>query len=61
MYYVEERQFDELLEAIAFCKSRPATTLTNHEGTVLMEHVQVPYEDFRDIQLAKAVLDIQTH
>lgn len=60
MYYVEEHQFDELLDAIIFCKSRPTTTLKNKDGTVLMKHVSVPFEEFRDIELAKAVLNIQT-
>jgi len=60
VYYVEEHKFDELLDAIAFCKTRPTATLTDHKGTILMKHVQLSYEEFRDIQLAKAILDIQT-
>jgi hypothetical protein len=61
MYYVDDTQFDELLDAIEFCKSRPTTVLTDEKGTVLMAHVSVTFEDFRDIHLAKAVLEIQTH
>lgn len=60
MYFVNKKQFDELLEAIDYCKSRPTTTLTDKHGTVLMEHVPVSFETFRDIWMAQRVLEYQT-
>ena len=59
MYSVNGKLFNDLLDAITYCKARPYTVLTDKGGTVLMRHVRVPFALFRDIQLAKAVLDIQ--
>jgi hypothetical protein len=60
MYFVNEKPFSDLLDAVVYCKTRPTTTLFDGRGRVLMRHVRVPFELFRDICLAKAVLDIQT-
>ena len=59
MYFVNEKPFTDLLDAIAHCKSSPTNTLTDSKGTVLMHHVVLPYEEFRDIQVAKKILQIQ--
>lgn len=60
MFFVNKKPFNDLLEAITYCKTKTKSTLTDSNGTVLMFHVQVPYETFRDIHLAKAVLEMQT-
>jgi hypothetical protein len=59
MYFVNENQFDELLDAITYCKSRPTTTLTDIHGTVLMRHEPVSLKTFLDIWMAQQVLDYQ--
>jgi hypothetical protein len=59
MYFVDEKAFDELFDAIDYCKGRPTTILKNEKGEVLMRHTHVPFELFRDIQIAKAVLELQ--
>lgn len=56
MYSVNGKPFEELLEAIEYCKARPTTTLTDSSGTILMQHQDVPHEMYRDIQIAKQVL-----
>lgn len=58
MYYVGDCSFEDLFEAIDFCKSRPATILTDNEGKVLMEHIHITLEDFLGIELAKEVLAV---
>lgn len=60
MYFVNEKPFSELLDAVTYCKSRPTTVLTDNRGRVLMRHKTVPFDVFRDICLAKAVLELQT-
>jgi hypothetical protein len=60
MYFVNEKIFDDLFDALDHCKATPASTLRSEKGRVLMKHVHVPFEVFRDIELAKAVLAIQT-
>lgn len=58
-YFVNNIQFDDILDAITYCKERPQTKIVDSSGTILMEHVKVPYEVFRDIWVAKNVLEIQ--
>jgi hypothetical protein len=60
MYFVGEKSFRELLDAVDYCKTRPTTTLRNSRGQVLMKHVRVPFSTFRDIYLARTILMLQT-
>jgi hypothetical protein len=59
MYFVNEKQFNELLDAITYCKSRPTTTLTDMHGTILMRHEPVSFETFREIWMTQQVLEYQ--
>lgn len=58
-YFVNNVPFDDILDAITYCKERPQTKIVDSNGAILMEHVKVSYEVFRDIWVAKNVLDIQ--
>jgi hypothetical protein len=59
MYFVNDKPFDDLLDAIQHCKARPSTILKNSNGDVLMMHLKVPQPLFRDIEFARMVLKEQ--
>lgn len=59
MYFVDEKPFNDLLDAVQYCKTTPSTILTNSEGVVLMRHHKIPLQMFQDIELAKSVLKRQ--
>jgi hypothetical protein len=59
MYSVSERRFDDVLDAVTFCKERPHTDLVDSQGVVLMTHLIVPQSELQEIELAKQVLEIQ--
>jgi hypothetical protein len=59
MYFVNEKPFNDLIDAIQHCKTRPSTVLTDSKGVVLMKHHKVSFSMFQDIELAKKVLKRQ--
>jgi hypothetical protein len=52
MYKVNLKNFDDLFEAIDYCKQNPDSTLQK-DGKVLMFHQKISLEEWNDIQIAK--------
>jgi hypothetical protein len=58
MYFVGNKSFDDMYDAISFCSSGPIdSTVINEEGTILMKHKEVPIEDIFGMIIAKKYLD----
>jgi len=57
MYFVGNRSFSDMSEAIKVCSSGSFNdTITDKDGTVLMKHEEVPIEDIYGMMLAKQLL-----
>lgn len=61
MYFVNNKTFNELFDAIDYCKKNPRSVLKNENGTVLMKYKTVSLNTFLEIELAKKVLIKQQH
>jgi hypothetical protein len=60
MYFVRDKKFEEISDAIEFCKSGYAEdVVTTEDGTVLMRHEQVSIDEIMDLVFVKNVLDKQ--
>lgn len=59
MYFVSGIAFDDVLDAVEYCKSRPGTAVVTKGGQVLMHHVEVEPEIAQQIHAAKTALSIQ--
>lgn len=60
MYFVDNQPFEDILDAIDYCKESPPNNLTDENGTVLMRHVPISFGAFKELMVAKCVFDIQT-
>jgi hypothetical protein len=59
MYFVI-RSFNQMSDAMACCSSGSSDTIvTSEDGTVLMEHEEVPIDEAFGIMVAKVVLKVQ--
>ena len=57
MYYVNNKQFDHMSDAMRYCSSgSPTDVVTNEFGTILMKHEQVPIGDIIEQELGLALL-----
>jgi hypothetical protein len=60
MYSVDNKKFDEIFDAMNYCKTGlPDAVVTDENGTVLMRHEEVPIEDIVSLILAQRVLELQ--
>ncbi len=59
MYFVNDKPFDELLDAVQHCKTTPMSILKDSQGVVLMEYQTINKLTFLEIELAKRVLERQ--
>ena len=59
MYKCGNKNFEDIFQAIDYCKLDSKRSVEDEDGKVLMTHEKVSFEDFRDILLAKNILEIQ--
>lgn len=59
MYNVENKKFDDLIEACQYCKHTPFTSVTNDSGDILMAHELLSEEEAADIRIIEILLQVR--
>jgi len=60
MYFVGNRSFDKMSDAMACCSAGASDdVVTDEYGTVLMKHEEVPIEDVFGLMVAQTFLKVQ--
>jgi hypothetical protein len=54
MYFVGDKSFEEMSDAMNFCRAGSfGSVVTNEDGIILMKHEEVPIEDIFGMIIAK--------
>lgn len=54
MYFVGDKSFEEMSDAMNFCSTGPfGSVVTNEDGIILMKHEEVPIEDIFGMIIVK--------
>ena len=60
MYFVGDKFFESMSDAMNCCSSGPLeSVVTDENGTVLMRHQELPIEDIFGLMIAKTFLKVQ--
>lgn len=59
MYIVEDKKFDDFIEACQYCKENPLTRVINDSGEILMIHEYLSDEEASDIRVIQLLLQIR--
>lgn len=59
MYTVQDREFDDFVEACQYCRENPLSTVVNDCGETLMIHERVSEDEALDIRMIQILLQIQ--
>jgi len=56
MYIVQDKEFDDLIDACKYCRENPLTTVVNDSGEILMLHEPLSEDEALDIRMIQIML-----